>query len=102
MEEEVFYPALRNSGNERAQARIAESYEEHRLQDALITELLAMPAGNEQFAAKFTVLMATGELHMQEEEHATLPQAERLLEDQLTRLGREMAARRDQVLAAVR
>ena len=102
MEEEIFYPALRTSGDTQAQARIAESYEEHRLQDALVTELLMMAPGTEQFAAKFKVVMETSELHMQEEERQTLPQAERLLGDQLDRLGQEMAARREQVLAAVR
>jgi len=102
MEEEIFYPALRNSGDERAAARIAESYEEHRMQDALVTELMVMPPGTETFAAKFKVLMETSELHMKEEERDTLPRAERLLGDQLDRLGREMAARRGQVLEAVR
>ncbi len=102
MEEEIFYPVLRNSGDEQAQARIAESYEEHRLQDALVTELLVMAPGTEQFAAKFKVVMETSELHMQEEERQTLPQAERLLGDQLDCLGQEMATRREQVLAAVR
>ena len=102
MEEEIFYPALRNSGDEQAQARIAESYEEHRLQDALVTELMAMAPGTEQFAAKFKVVMETSEVHMKEEERETLPRAERLLGDQLDRLGQEMAARREQVLAAVR
>ncbi len=102
MEEEVFYPALRNSGDEAAQARIAESYEEHRLQDTLVTELMVMDPNSEQFVAKFKVLSESSELHMKEEEQETLPLAERVLGDELDRLGREMAARRDQVLAAVR
>ncbi len=102
MEEEVFYPALRTSGDEAAQARVAESYEEHRLQDTLVTELMVMDPSTEQFAAKFKVLSESTELHMKEEEEETLPLAERVLADQLDQLGRDMAARRDQVLAAVR
>ena len=102
MEEEVFYPALRTSGDQAAQTRIAESYEEHRLQDTLVTELMVMDPGSEQFAAKFKVLSESSELHMKEEEQETLPLAERVLADQLDQLGRDMAARRDQVLAAVR
>ena len=102
MEEEIFYPALRNSGDEKARARIAESYEEHRLQDALVMELMTMTPGTEQFTAKFKVLIENSELHMKEEERETLPLAERVLGDQLDRLGREMASRREQVLAAVR
>jgi len=102
MEEEIFYPALRTSGDEAAQTRIAESYEEHRLQDTLVTELMVMDPASEQFAAKFKVLSESTELHMREEEEETLPLAERVLADDLDRLGRDMAGRRDQVLAAVR
>ena len=102
MEEEIFYPALRNSGDEKAQARTAESYEEHRLQDALVTELMMMTPGTESFVAKFKVLSENTELHMKAEERETLPLAERVLGDQLDRLGEQMAARREQVLATVR
>lgn len=102
MEEEVFYPAIRAAGDEQGQMRIAESTEEHATQDALVGQLMTMTPGTEQFAAKFHALMTNVQHHMEEEEQETLPLAEQLLGDELDRLGREMAARREQVLAAVR
>jgi len=102
MEEEILYPALRATGDEQAQPRMAESNEEHAMQDALVSELLTLPPGTEQFEARFHVLTVSTLHHMEEEERETLPLAKRLLGDELDRLGAEMAARRDQVLMALR
>ena len=64
----------------------------------LLGELSTMSAEDEAFDAKVTVLMENVRHHVEEEEQELLPQSEKLLGDEeLTRLGEEMAARKRQL-----
>ena len=100
MEEEIFYPALRSTDDAEAAPRMLRSFEEHALQDRLVAELMTMPP-DDDFTAKMAAMIDASVIHMREEEEHTLPLAERVLGDQLERLGEEMAARREQVLASL-
>jgi hypothetical protein len=67
----------------------------------LLGELAGMSAEDDAFDAKVTVLMENVRHHVEEEEEELLPQSEEVLgEDELTQLGEEMAARKEQLGAA--
>ncbi len=77
---------------------VAEAVEEHHVVKVLLGELSAMSAEDESFDAKVTVLMENVRHHVEEEESELLPQSEELLGDEeLARLGEEMAARKKQL-----
>ena len=77
---------------------IAEAVEEHHVVKILLSELGSMSSEDEAFDAKVTVLMENVRHHVEEEEEELLPQSEEILgEDELTRLGEEMAARKEQL-----
>jgi hemerythrin superfamily protein len=82
IEEEIYYPAV----------------EEHHVVKVLLGELAGMSAEDEAFDAKVTVLTENVRHHVEEEEEEMLPQSEKILgEEELTRLGEEMAARKRQL-----
>jgi hypothetical protein len=57
-----------------------------------------MSAEDESFDAKVTVLMENVRHHVEEEEEELLPQSEKILgEDELARLGKELAVRKEQL-----
>lgn len=97
LEEEIFYPALRNvmSGDEVLQ----KSESEHERMRQMIGELRQMCGSDGSiqepaFDDKFLELMRLVIHHVADEETRLLPAAERLLHDQLGRLGMEMTKRR--------
>ena len=98
LEEEIFYPAVRQQGGELADM-IAEGLEEHHVVDVLIAELEALDSDEEQYEAKFTVLMENVEHHVEEEEGELFPKAEKALRSELDRLGDQMSARKEQLSA---
>lgn len=100
LEEEIFYPALREvlPGN----AVLEKSEPEHQQMRDLIGELQARLASGEPidqtFDEKFMTLVGIVMHHAADEETQLLPAAERLLRDDLPRLGAEMARRRMELL----
>lgn len=101
LEEEFFYPALREviGGDE----TLEKSKPEHDEMRRLIAELRE-PAGDDgpiestAFDDKFMDLMRIVIHHVADEETRLLPTAERLLNDRLGQLGREMMKRRVDLL----
>ncbi len=100
LEEEIFYPALRNvlSGDE----VLEKSEPEHQQMRELMGELRERCANVEQiddaFDDKFMSLMRIVIHHVADEETKLLPAAERLLRDDLARLGAEMTRRRMELI----
>lgn len=93
VEEEVFYPALRDAGSE----LVEKSFPEHEEMRRLIGALRRLDAADEQYDATFMDLMRAVMHHVADEETVLLPQAESLLADELHALGRQMAKRRLQL-----
>jgi hemerythrin superfamily protein len=90
MEEEVFYPRLRNEDS--ARDSVLEGYEEHHVADVILDELLDVPADSDLWKAKVKVLKENVEHHMDEEEQELLKKARSVLDgDELDRLGERMA-----------
>ncbi|HZO28996.1 MAG TPA: hemerythrin domain-containing protein, partial [Chloroflexota bacterium] len=75
IEEEIFYPAAKAKADAEGKELVAEAVEEHHVVKVLIGELKSMREVNEQFEAKFTVLIENVEHHIEEEEKEMLPDA---------------------------
>jgi len=98
VEEEIYYPAVEAKAKKDGKELVAEAVEEHHVVKVLLGELAGMSSEDEAFDAKVTVLMENVRHHVEEEEAEMLPQSEKILgEDELTRLGEQMAARKRQL-----
>lgn len=92
LEENVFYPACKSEDTE---GTLLEALQEHLQAKRLLADLLDMDPMDEVFMAKISVLKAAVLHHVDQEEREILPQARRLLgEDMLMAIGNEMIVRR--------
>jgi len=98
IEEEIFYPAVRDNADEEGSRLVAEAIEEHRVVKTLIDELRELDADDEQFEAKFKVLSENVEHHADEEETEMFPVAKDALADNVDQIGQEMQRRRMELL----
>ncbi|WP_211159886.1 hemerythrin domain-containing protein [Aromatoleum aromaticum] len=92
LEEEIFYPAMRQAMAE--SATVDKSVSEHEEMRRLITQLRGMEPTDPQYDETFMSLMRDVLHHAAEEETIMLPKAERLLGNRLAELGAEMMKRR--------
>jgi hemerythrin-like domain-containing protein len=93
IEETLFYPKMRDEGDEELQKLVNEGIEEHRQMKMFLRELDALVGDSDKFKAKLKVLIEDTEHHVQEEEGEMFP----LIEDQfdeevLEELGAAMEA----------
>jgi hemerythrin superfamily protein len=79
LEEEIFYPAVREVGTAKAEEMVDEAFEEHHVVDLVLGELPQVDPEDERFEAKMTVLSELVEHHVEEEEHEMFPLAEKKL-----------------------
>jgi hemerythrin-like domain-containing protein len=89
VEEQVFYPALRQH-MEDEDGLLDEADEEHHVAKFLIAELEAMKGDEEHWEAKFTVLAENVKHHIKEEEGELFPKAKETDID-FVELGRQIA-----------
>ena len=99
LEEELFYPSLRNVTDEEGAELISEGVEEHHVVDLLIHELKQMDPRDETYDAKLTVLCENVEHHIEEEEGEMFPDAQRHLRSELDTLGERMQQRKRELQA---
>jgi hemerythrin-like domain-containing protein len=98
IEEEIFYPAVREIGTDKAEDMVLESLEEHHVVDLVLAELPNVDPKDERFPAKMTVLSELVEHHVDEEEEQMFPMAERKLgAERLAELGQQMTARMEEL-----
>ena len=96
LEEEIFYPALREvSDNE----TLRKSVPEHNEMKRLIAQLRVMEPTEPHYDQTFMELMRDVLHHVADEETILLPEAERLLHDELGQIGMRMTRRRLALLA---
>lgn len=96
LEEELFYPALRDALDE--QDLIDEAEVEHDVAKQLIAELEAMEPDEEMYDARFTVLSEYVRHHIEEEENEIFPKAKEANID-LEALAADMLERREELMA---
>jgi len=101
LEEELFYPAVKEETDEDGKDLVAESLEEHHLVATLIEELKALDPQDERFDAKLTVLMENVEHHIEEEEGELFLEADEVLGEALDDLGAQMKERKKQLMASL-
>jgi iron-sulfur cluster repair protein YtfE (RIC family) len=92
LEEEIFYPAVREVESKKAEEMINEAYEEHGVVKLVLEQLPSVDPEDERFEAKMTVLKELVEHHVEEEEKEMFKLAQKLGKDQLRELGERMAA----------
>ena len=99
IEEEILYPALKQSEETREIAN--EAVEEHRLVKQLLKELNVSNKTSEGWTAKFTVLKESVEHHVEEEEGEMFKKARKALsKQQIDDLGNRLAAAKQKLAAA--
>jgi hemerythrin superfamily protein len=96
IEEEVFYPAVKREGGEAVELTL-EAREEHAVVKSILGQLRGQQPGDATFDAKMKVLMESVEHHIDEEEGDMFPEARKLGDDELRRLGAELATRKEQL-----
>jgi hemerythrin superfamily protein len=95
LEEEIFYPALREVSPDQALEQAKPEHDEMR---GLILRLRALQPSDPSFDATLFELMRTVMHHVADEETQLLPKAERLLSGQLSEMGARMTKRRLQLV----
>jgi hypothetical protein len=96
VEEEIFYPAMRESIDD--MDMLDEAEVEHASAKQLITELSAMQPGDELYDAKFTVLGEYVNHHVEEEENEMFKAAKKAKVD-LAALGEQIMERKQALRA---
>lgn len=92
VEEEIFYPAVREAIEE--DDLLNEAQVEHKSAKLLIQDLEGMDAGDPMFAATFTVLGEYIQHHADEEEGEMFPKVRKAKQLDLAALGEQVAARK--------
>ena len=96
IEEEIFYPAVREIGTEKAEEQMLEAVEEHHVVDLVLAELPQVDPAADTFEAKMTVLRELIEHHVEEEQEEVFPMAEkRLGKERIAELGERLEERSD-------
>ncbi len=90
IEENVFYPAVRELETKKTEEMIPEAYEEHHVVTLVLAEFPDLDPEDERFEAKMTVLDELIEHHVEEEEKEMFKAAEKLGVDRLEELGAQM------------
>jgi len=97
IEEEIFYPALKEHPKTKEIA--LEGYEEHHFVDTVVAEIEGVAYDDEKWGAKFKVMKENLEHHIEEEEGEMFKQAKQVFDqDELTRLGESMKARKEDLI----
>ena len=100
IEEEIFYPAAEDVGEE-AEELVHEGVEEHHLIDVLMEEIEQLEPSDEAWTAKMTVLIENVEHHAGEEEEELFPQLrETFGDDKLAALGEQLQQAKDRKSSA--
>ena len=102
IEEEIFYPALREVPSKKAEEMVLEAYEEHHVVKLVLAELPKVDPEDERFEAKMSVLEELVEHHVEEEEDEMFTLADKIDDDELESLGERMAQEAEQAEAAPR
>ena len=91
IEETIFYPKLKEDGNDELKDIVLEGIEEHRQAKMFLRELAALTDDSEKFDPKLKVLMEDISHHVMEEEGQMFPMVkEQFDEFTLQELGKEM------------
>jgi hemerythrin superfamily protein len=95
VEEEIFYPAVKQARSEHVKDEVREAYEEHKQIKSLLAQVSSITPEDETYDMKIKVLKEDVEHHVKEEEGEMFPDAKRFLgESRLVELGAQLEARK--------
>lgn len=97
IEEEIFYPAVRELGSRKVEELVMESYEEHGVVKLVLEQLPQVDPEDERFEAKMTVLSELIGHHVEEEEKEMFKLAGKIDDAELEQIGERMQAEVEQV-----
>jgi hemerythrin superfamily protein len=101
IEEEIFYPAVRDADGEDLDEEVAEAIQEHHVVEVLMNEMADLDPADEEWVAKMQVLMENVEHHASEEEDDMFPDVREAMDpERLQDLGRQMQARKESARSA--
>ena len=98
IEEEIFYPAVKNARG--GQSLVSEAKSEHDKVDALVAEAQGMSMDTDEVAEKVKELRDAVVHHATEEEREMFPLAQSQLGERLVELGAQMAARKKELASS--
>lgn len=90
IEEEIFYPAVREIGTRKAEEMALEAHEEHAVAKLVMEQIPEVDPDDERFEAKMTVFRELLEHHIEEEEEEMFKIAAKIGDDELEELGNRM------------
>ena len=91
IEETIFYPMLKEQGDEELKKIVLEGVEEHHQAKMFLRELSSLADDSEKFPPKLKVLMEDITHHVQEEEGKMFPMVEEQFDEEtLNTLGQEL------------
>lgn len=97
VEERIVYPRLRQL--DKLEETVREGIEEHHVAEQLMEEIARMPADDEQWMPKVTVLKEMVEHHVDEEEKTLFPKAAKSLDkSEMEELGEVVAEEKKDML----
>ncbi|MBK5223792.1 MAG: hemerythrin domain-containing protein [Acidimicrobiia bacterium] len=89
IEEEIFYPAVRDASEDIAET-VDEGIEEHHVVKVLMDEIRQLEVGADEWVAKMTVLIENVEHHAEEEETELFPEVRSAMADSLAALAEQL------------
>lgn len=102
IEEEIFYPAVREGASKEGVEIVLEGYEEHHVMDVLQEELKAASVEDENYDAKFKVLTENVEHHIEEEEGEMFAEARKALVNTADEVGERMLKLKEKLMGLTR
>jgi iron-sulfur cluster repair protein YtfE (RIC family) len=101
IEEEIFYPAVRETNSGKSATQVDEALKEHQQVKAMLDKLDDMAAKvDADFAETIKTLAKSVEHHVQEEENDIFVSARKLGDERLSELGDRLQQRKDQLMEA--
>lgn len=98
VEETIFYPKMRDNGNDELKQIVLEGIEEHRQVKRLLAEISDLADNSEKLNPKLKVLVEDVEHHVEEEESEMFPLVEAQFdEDTLEELGAAIEAEKQEL-----
>jgi hemerythrin-like domain-containing protein len=101
IEEEIFYPAVKESAAKEGRELIVEAYEEHGVVKRLMEEIKELEPEDEKYSAKFKVIQDSVKHHIKEEENELFPQAKKALGSQADEIGDRMEERKLELMESL-
>ena len=101
IEEEIFYPAVREADHDKAEKQVKEALTEHQQVKEMLVKLDGMASEvDADFAESIKKLAESVEHHVQEEENDIFVTARKIGNKQLGELGDRLQQRKDQLMEA--